>query len=155
MSWRSSSAPRSWWRRSRREPDVGQQHSLVFSSVSQNTDQAVDSAAIDLKTPSPGMPQSGSKPSFVRAVGIPALALTFLILMAWCPALAQGTDAAIQGRVVGEKGAPIGDVIISVHNGSNGFTSSTRSTSAGYYVFAQLPLGGPYDVSARHMGFEP
>jgi len=101
------------------------------------------------------MPESSSKPSFSRVVGLAALALAFLILLAWCPADAQGTDAAIRGRVVAENGAPIGDVIVSVRNVSTGFASSTRSTTAGYYVFAQLPLGGPYDVTARRVGLEP
>ena len=72
------------------------------------------------------MPESSSKPSFSRVVGLAALALAFLILLAWCPADAQGTDAAIRGRVVAENGAPIGDVIVSVHNVSTGFASSTR-----------------------------
>src|SRR5262252_8628572 len=101
------------------------------------------------------MPVSGSRPSFVRAVGLAAIALTLLFVMAWCPAFAQGTDAAIRGKVVAENGAPIGDVIVSVRNVSTGFASSTRSTTAGYYVFAQLPLGGPYEVSARRVGLEP
>jgi len=101
------------------------------------------------------MPEGGSKPSFARAVGLAALALTLLLLMAWCPAAAQGTDAAIRGRVVAENGTPIPDVIVSVRNTSTGFASSTRSTGAGYYVFAQLPLGGPYDVTALRVGFEP
>jgi len=101
------------------------------------------------------MPESGSKPSFDRAVGLAALALTFLVLMAWWPAFAQGTDATIRGRVVAENGAPIQDVIVSVRNVSTGFTSSTHSTGAGYYVFAQLPLGGPYEVTARRVGLEP
>ena len=43
------------------------------------------------------MPESGSKPSFARAVGLAALALTLLTLMAWCPASAQGTDAGDPG----------------------------------------------------------
>jgi len=101
------------------------------------------------------LPERGSKPSFARAVGLPALALTLLLLLAWCPAFAQGTDATIRGRVVAENGAPIQDVIVSVRNVSTGFTSSTHSTGAGYYVFAQLPLGGPYEVAARRVGFEP
>src|SRR6185503_21050618 len=103
------------------------------------------------------MPESCPKPSFTLAIGRSAVALILLILMGWCPASAsaQGTDAAIRGRVVAENGAPIADVIVSLRNGSTGLASSTRSTGAGYYVFAQLPLGGPYDVTARHVGFEP
>jgi len=44
---------------------------------------------------------------------------------------------------------------VAVHNRSTGFSSTTRSNSAGQYVFAQLPLGGPYDVTARRVGFTP
>src|SRR5690349_18247666 len=68
---------------------------------------------------------------------------------------AQGTDATISGRVVAVNGGPLADVIVSVRNTSTGFTSTTRSTDAGQYMFAQLPLGGPYDVTARRVGFEP
>jgi hypothetical protein len=103
------------------------------------------------------MRQTGSKPSFVRLTSLTSLAVCagLLTLVAWCPALSQGTDAAIAGRVVSESGAPMGDVVVVVRNASTGFSSLTRSTDAGQYVFAQLPLGGPYEVTARRVGFEP
>ena len=94
---------------------------------------------------------ASSKPSFFR----PRSLAVCLTLMAWGPASAQGTDAGIEGRVVGEKGAPMGDVVVMVRNTSTGFASFTRSSAAGQYAFAQLPLGGPYDVTARRVGFEP
>src|SRR3982751_2977291 len=69
---------------------------------------------------------------------------------------AQGTDATIGGRVSSTTtGVPIADVLVTVRNMSTGFVSSVRTTPAGQYVFAQLPLGGPYDVTARRVGFEP
>ena len=100
------------------------------------------------------MPRTGSKRSLVRAISL-AVCVTLLTLVAWCPAPSQGTDAGIAGRVVSESGAPIGDVIVLVRNTSTGFASFTRSSDAGQYVFAQFPLGGPYEVTARRVGFEP
>lgn len=76
------------------------------------------------------MPQTGSKRSFVRPISL-AVCVTLLTLVAWCPAPSQGTDAGIAGRVLSERGAPIGDVIVMVRNTSTGFASATRSTDAG------------------------
>jgi hypothetical protein len=78
-----------------------------------------------------------------------------LLLLATAPALGQGTDAGIGGRVVSTGGAPIADARISVRNTSTGFTTTTHTNDAGTYTFAQLPLGGPYEVTARRVGFEP
>jgi hypothetical protein len=78
-----------------------------------------------------------------------------LTLAAWCPAFGQGTDAVIAGRVHAPGAGSLGDVIVSIRNTSTGFTSTTRTTGAGRYAFAQLPLGGPYEVTARRVGFEP
>jgi hypothetical protein len=83
----------------------------------------------------------------------------FLSLLLQCslPGMgrAQGTDATIGGRVSSTTGVPIADVTVTIRNTSTGFASSVRTTAAGQYVFAQLPLGGPYDVTARRVGFEP
>src|SRR5215207_2207998 len=68
---------------------------------------------------------------------------------------AQGTDATISGRVLSPVGTPIANAVVTVRNTSTGFTSTSRSTAAGQYAFAQLPLGGPYEVGARRLGFEP
>src|SRR5215218_3854104 len=83
--------------------------------------------------------------------------LTLLLLQLVLPGTgrAQGTDAAIGGRVSSTTGAPIADAMVTVRNTSTGFVSSVRTTAAGQYVFAQLPLGGPYHVTARRVGFEP
>ena len=87
-------------------------------------------------------------------VGV-ALVLVAVIVGAPTFALAQGTDATIGGRVSSAAGTPIADVVVVIRNASTGFVSNTRTTDAGRYGFAELPLGGPYEVTVRSVGFAP
>ena len=68
---------------------------------------------------------------------------------------AQGTDAAIGGRVTRLGGAPVSDATVTVTLGVTGFTASTRTNAAGAFRLAQLPLGGPYRLLVRRVGFVP
>jgi hypothetical protein len=92
-----------------------------------------------------------------RAATVRASAV-FLLLATTTPPVrradAQGTDATIGGRVQDGAGTPVSAAIVTVRNASTGFTTTTRSTPTGQYAFAQLPLGGPYEVTARRLGFE-
>ena len=58
------------------------------------------------------------------------------------------------GRVQSGVGTPLADAIVTVRNRSTGFTTATHSNAAGRYAFAQLPLGGPYEVTARRLGYD-
>lgn len=69
--------------------------------------------------------------------------------------VAQATDASIVGRVHDEAGAPVAGATVSVRNEATGYTSQRASDGQGRFTFLQLPLGGPYTVAARVIGFQP
>ncbi|MGH2622449.1 MAG: carboxypeptidase regulatory-like domain-containing protein, partial [Sphingobacterium sp.] len=66
-------------------------------------------------------------------------------------ALAQGTQASIRGTISNESNTPVGGVTVRVKNGSTGFTTTGVTNEQGTYDIKQLPLGGPYTVTATHM----
>lgn len=67
-------------------------------------------------------------------------------------AAAQATDAAITGVVRGSDGAPLAGATVSLRNEATGYTSRRTTNERGQYAFFQLPLGGPYTVSAQRIG---
>src|SRR5262245_52997706 len=71
------------------------------------------------------------------------------------PVSAQATGASIEGRVVAPQNGSAADVQITVKNASTGFTASSRTRADGRFVFLNLPLGGPYTVTASRIGFSP
>ena len=96
-----------------------------------------------------------SDPSWRCSCSTLALALSLIGGPASRRANAQGTDAVIEGRVLGPGAMPISEALITVRNEATGFATSVRSVASGRFLFAQLPLGGPYRLSARHVGFAP
>ncbi len=68
--------------------------------------------------------------------------------------LAQGTDASITGVVKEVQGGSLQGATVSVRNESTGFQTSTVTTGKGEYSFKQLPLGGPYSVTASYVNFQ-
>ena len=89
-------------------------------------------------------------PSLVRRVPLLAAIATVLLSV---PAAAQGTDAAIRGIVTDSSGAPVTGASIEVRNISSSFVAQLTTSAQGRYVAAQLPLGGPYRVTARALGY--
>jgi hypothetical protein len=67
---------------------------------------------------------------------------------------AQATEGYVSGFVRDSAGTPLPAVSISVRNSSTGFQETRRTDNAGRYVFAQLPIGGPYTVTVRKLGFQ-
>lgn len=63
----------------------------------------------------------------------------------------QGTQATITGRVLDVTGAAVSGATVQVRNESTGFTTSSVSNDRGNFDIKQLPLGGPYVVTATHM----
>ncbi len=81
------------------------------------------------------------------------LALLFLLL---APAVsAQGTDASIEGRVARGDGTPIADAMVRAVHGGTGVAITTRTGASGAWRLGDLPLGGPYTVTVRRLGFAP
>lgn len=71
-------------------------------------------------------------------------------------AAAQGVaGAAVTGTVVSASGAPILEASLQLVNASTGFTRRTVSNAHGRFTFEYLPVGGPYTLTARAIGFAP
>lgn len=66
---------------------------------------------------------------------------------------AQSTDASISGSVRDTTGIALSGSVVTVRNLSTGGEWSVRSNTAGRFALLQLPLGGPYSVVARHIGY--
>lgn len=82
--------------------------------------------------------------------------MLFLLLVFGTPAapgLAQGTDASIRGQVTDSSGSPVTGATVELRNLASGFTSVVRTSQDGRYTANQLPLGGPYRVLARALGY--
>ncbi len=72
------------------------------------------------------------------------------------PVLAQGiTTGGIGGVVTDENGQVLGNVQIRVTNKATGAAAGSLSRDNGRYLVAGLEVGGPYEVTARRIGFEP
>ncbi|SKA43421.1 Carboxypeptidase regulatory-like domain-containing protein [Chitinophaga eiseniae] len=84
--------------------------------------------------------------------------LFLLSLLTYClflqPLAAQTTQASIQGTITDERKQPVPGASVMIRNESTGFTSRTVSNAKGDYVFKELPLGGPYSIVARYLGYE-
>ena len=66
----------------------------------------------------------------------------------------QATNALIKGTITDSSGEPLMGATIIVKNTSTGFTSGTTTNENGGYKIQQLPLGGPYNVTAMYLGFK-
>lgn len=93
--------------------------------------------------------------SFLNVRRIVLAACASLPVLSVLPSLlfAQGTDASIRGVVTDSAGTAIGGAIVELRNTTTGFVSQVRAGDRGRYVVTQLPLGGPYRVTARAVGF--
>ncbi len=77
-------------------------------------------------------------------------ALAFVPLV---QARAQGTDASIRGGVADSNGNAIGGAMVEIRNLASGFSAQLRTSDRGRFTATQLPLGGPYRVTVRAVGF--
>ena len=63
----------------------------------------------------------------------------------------QGVQASIAGSIKDPSGQSVTEVTIRVRNESTGFSTSTVTNERGNFEIKQLPLGGPYTVTASHL----
>ncbi len=86
-----------------------------------------------------------------------AVSLAGLVLCALARlASAQVITANLRGTVVSaDDGTPMAGADVTLQNTATGAIKTTTSNSDGEFVFAQLPVGGPYKVSADVQGFKP
>ncbi len=71
------------------------------------------------------------------------------------PAHSQTVDASILGTVRDSGGGALPNITITAKNTATGVEWTVATTSTGRFAFLQLPLGGPYTVTARRVGYRP
>jgi len=87
-----------------------------------------------------------------------AVLLAIVLLAVLSPsevARGQATDASVIGSVRDEQGAPVSGASITLKNAATGGTWTVVTRASGRFAFVQLPLGGPYEVTARSVGAMP
>lgn len=104
-------------------------------------------------SPLPGARQAWA-PRLARALAL-LVPLVPLLLLPPARAAAQATDAAIVGTVHDAAGAPLAAVTVTVRDATTGFRAAVATNAAGRFSAVQLPLGGPYTVTARRPGYRP
>ncbi|MDB5207459.1 MAG: hypothetical protein JWR72_2534 [Flavisolibacter sp.] len=67
--------------------------------------------------------------------------------------LSQTTQASIYGSVLNVEGKSQVGASVTIRNESTGFTTKTLTNAQGEFIFKELPLGGPYTVSATYVGY--
>lgn len=75
-----------------------------------------------------------------------------LVLTAFSPAFAQGTNGLIQGTVLDQQGLPLPGVLVTASNASTGFSRSATTDGTGKYRIGGLVVG-TYEVVAALSGF--
>ncbi|WP_299063802.1 carboxypeptidase regulatory-like domain-containing protein [uncultured Polaribacter sp.] len=66
----------------------------------------------------------------------------------------QATNATVKGKIIDAEGLPLMGATVIVKNTATGFISGTTTNETGNYKIQQLPLGGPYNVTAKFLGFQ-
>ena len=84
-------------------------------------------------------------------LALPSWLLFLLLLLTHGHAFAQGTQAVISGSAVDKSGNSIPNTTIRVRNTSTGFSTTTVTNERGNFEIKQLPLGGPYTVTATNL----
>ncbi len=67
--------------------------------------------------------------------------------------MAQTTQASISGTILDNQRKALPGATVKVRNESTGFSTATLTNVLGEYIFKELPLGGPYTVSATFIGY--
>lgn len=67
---------------------------------------------------------------------------------------AETADAAILGRITEPAGTPLAGVTVVARNAATGLEWTVMTNVSGRYAFVQLPLGGPYSINARRIGYK-
>jgi len=107
------------------------------------------------------VPQSPSRADLMITNRSTPVYRTRAMLHAWALLLvlplaslrAQGTDASIRGQLSDSSGAPVANATVEIRNLTSGFLSQARSSDRGRYSATQLPLGGPYRIIVRAVGY--
>ena len=68
--------------------------------------------------------------------------------------LAQQVYATIHGTVTDSSGAVVPGAKVMALNTATGISTSAKTDGAGYYIFPQLGIGGPYTLDITAPGFQ-
>jgi hypothetical protein len=60
----------------------------------------------------------------------------------------QATDASLSGTVRNSAGQPLSNAAVKVRNEATGFETGGLTSAQGTFMLRQLPLGGPYIITA-------
>ncbi len=80
------------------------------------------------------------------------VALSVALLTHTAPLTAQATEGYVSGTIRLADGTFVTDANVTARNDATGFQEVRRSDARGRFVFAQLPIGGPYAVTVRKLG---
>ena len=80
------------------------------------------------------------------------LALTTTLVLLAAKASAQATEGYVSGAIRMADGTAVADANVTARNDATGFQEVRRSDARGRFVFAQLPIGGPYAITVRKLG---
>jgi hypothetical protein len=84
------------------------------------------------------------------------LAIVATVMPPTRPVSAQGvTGAALTGRVAASDGTAIPGAIVRLRNTSTGMGREALSRDDGRFHFENVPVGGPYELTVRALGYEP
>ena len=78
-----------------------------------------------------------------------------MLLLGAGTARAQAVESTLAGIVHDSHGATLRDVTLTAHNLATGGVWQVRSSETGRFAFLQLPLGGPYTLTAQRLGYQP
>ncbi|WP_400071810.1 carboxypeptidase regulatory-like domain-containing protein [Zobellia russellii] len=77
----------------------------------------------------------------------------FLFFGAVHMSFGQATNASVSGTIKDVTGEPLLGAEIILKNTSTGFISGAITNENGTFKILQLPLGGPYEITAKYLGF--
>ncbi len=83
------------------------------------------------------------------------ITLAFLAPALFAPSTggAQGTGSSVVVLATSEA-EPLAAVLITIRNEATGFTATSLTSVSGHVTFNQLPLGGPYTITAQRIGLQ-
>jgi hypothetical protein len=82
-----------------------------------------------------------------------ALRILALLTVAAAGARAQSPVSGIAGTVRDSLGAPLELVVVEARDPATGYAARTATNRAGRFILLGLPLGGPYVLQARRVGY--
>ena len=90
----------------------------------------------------------------------PSVMKTFLLFLIFVQlisvtATGQSTNASFTGIILNDQNTALVGATVEVLNESTGFRTSTTTGADGRFQILQLPLGGPYTITASYVGFVP